>query len=101
MEKISGSEIRDEHPGSYFRDLETIFLLKILFFDADSDSGWKISVRYKHPGSATPYCTVPYLYLIQEALLSSCGPWGKVGFSKAMSAGWIHIDKSGTVPEMN
>ncbi len=41
------------------------------------------------------------MYLIQEALLASCGAWGKVGFSKAMSAGWIQIDKSGTVPEMN
>ena len=26
--------------------------------------------------------------------MKKCGPWGKVGFSKAMSAGWIKIDKS-------
>ena len=32
---------------------------------------------------------------MQDVLLSSCGAWGKVGFSKAMSAGWILIDKSG------
>jgi hypothetical protein len=34
--------IRDEHPGSYFRELtvETIFGVKILkFFDADADPG--------------------------------------------------------------
>jgi hypothetical protein len=27
------------------------------FFDADLDSGWKTSARYKHPGSATQYGT--------------------------------------------
>ncbi len=32
--------IRDEHPGSYFRELETVFRLNILkFFDADPDPG--------------------------------------------------------------
>ncbi len=61
--------IRDEQPGSYFRDLETIFWVKILkFFDADPgsgmgkiwirDPGWKIRIeimdkQFKHPGSAT------------------------------------------------
>jgi hypothetical protein len=77
------------------------------FFDADPDPGRKISdpgsgmenvgygIRDKH--NTTLYFVL-YLYLIQEALLASCGPWGKVGFSKAMSAGWIQIDKSGTVP---
>ncbi len=63
-------QIRDEHPGSYFRELiETIFCVKILkFFDADPDpgSGFFLTrvrdgknsdpgfgIRGKHPGSAT------------------------------------------------
>jgi hypothetical protein len=55
-------QIRNEQPRSYFRELETIFWVKILkFFDADP--GWKnsnlgscmekIRIRDKHPGSAT------------------------------------------------
>jgi hypothetical protein len=35
--------IRDEQPGSYFRELETFFWVKILkFFDADAGSGINI-----------------------------------------------------------
>ena len=30
----------------------------------------------------------------QAKLMGLCGKWGKIGFSKAMSAGWITIDKS-------
>ncbi len=30
----------------------------------------------------------------QAMLMGLCGKWGKIGFSKAMSAGWISIDKS-------
>ena len=30
----------------------------------------------------------------QGKLMASCGTWGKIGFSKAMSNGWILIDKS-------
>ncbi len=52
--------IRDEQPGSCFRDLETIFLVKILkFFDADPGSGTeKIrirdgKIRFRDPGSET------------------------------------------------
>jgi hypothetical protein len=37
---ISGSGIRDEHPGSYFREFRKIFRIKILkFFDANPGSG--------------------------------------------------------------
>jgi hypothetical protein len=75
----SGSGIRDEQLGSYFLELETIFLaffgVKILkFFDEDpgsgirdgdsSDPGWKkvgSGIRDKHPGSGInipdpPHC---------------------------------------------
>jgi hypothetical protein len=56
--------IRNEHPGSYFRELKKIFALKILkFLDADPDLGsgifltpdrdGKIRIWDKHPGSAT------------------------------------------------
>ena len=30
----------------------------------------------------------------QPALMAKCGKWGKIGFSKAMSSGWILIQKS-------
>jgi hypothetical protein len=64
--KKSGSGVRDEHPGSYFRALRNnIFGLKILtYFDADPDPGsgiflirvirdGKFRILDKHPGSAT------------------------------------------------
>ena len=35
---------------------------------------------------------------IKEKLMEAAGPAGKVGFSKAMSAGWITLDKSGATP---
>jgi aminoglycoside/choline kinase family phosphotransferase len=63
MGKKTKIRIRDEHPGSYFRELKTIFWVKILeFFDADADPGifltldlgWKkIRIRDNHPSSAT------------------------------------------------
>ncbi len=63
----SGKRIRNEHLGSRFRELETIFSIKILkFFDANPDQGSrsfltldprsgidKLWIRDKHPGSAT------------------------------------------------
>jgi len=30
----------------------------------------------------------------QSELMALCGGWGKIGFSKAMSSGWIQLDKS-------
>ncbi len=53
----SGIWIRDEQPGSYFRELGNLFWGKILqFFDADPGSGmekFSSGCRDKHPGSAT------------------------------------------------
>jgi hypothetical protein len=44
----SGSEVRDEHPGSYFRELRGNFwgfeILK--FFDADPDPGSEIFLTH-------------------------------------------------------
>jgi hypothetical protein len=50
----SGIRLRDEQPGSYFRELRNNFWVKIIkFFDADPRSGMdKIRLRDKHPGSA-------------------------------------------------
>jgi hypothetical protein len=46
-------QIRDEHPGSYFRELRQNFWVKILkFFDADPESFWPW-IRDVYPGSAT------------------------------------------------
>ena len=41
------------------------------------------------------YNMVPAVEGIDQAkLMALCGKWGKIGFSKAMSSGWILIDKS-------
>jgi hypothetical protein len=66
----SGSRIRDEHPGSYLREILNNLWVKILeFVDADSDprsgifltyNGWKkLRSPDKNPGSATLH----YLFL--------------------------------------
>jgi hypothetical protein len=40
MGKKIKMQIRDEHPGSYFRELRNNFWVKILkYFDADADPG--------------------------------------------------------------
>ncbi len=54
MGKKSGSRsrirIRDEKPGSYFRELRKHFLVKILqFFDVDRGSGME-KIRIRDPG---------------------------------------------------
>jgi len=41
---------------------------------------------------------VPEQGISQAQLMKEAGNMGKVGFSKAMSAGWITLDKSGDVP---
>jgi hypothetical protein len=47
MEKKSGSKIRDEHPGSYFRELRNNFWVKI-----NLNSLMRIRIRYLlDPGS--------------------------------------------------
>jgi hypothetical protein len=50
-----GIRIRDEQPGSYFRELRNNIWVKILkFVDADPESVTeKILIRIKHLGSAT------------------------------------------------
>jgi hypothetical protein len=55
----SGSGDWDEQPGSYFRELRSIFWVLILkFFDAEPGSGRKkirIGDLDKHPGSAIQF----------------------------------------------
>ena len=41
------------------------------------------------------FSNVPQDGITQKDLMSKCGNVGKIGFSKAMSSGWIYIDKSG------
>jgi hypothetical protein len=69
--------IRDEQPGSYFRELRTIFWVKILkFFDADPGSGMeKFGSRIRDGKNSDPQhwlwvrnfaflaCTVPVVVL--------------------------------------
>jgi hypothetical protein len=76
----SGIWVWDEQPGSYFRELKTIFCVKILkFFDADP--GWKkfgsgmekIRIRDKHPGSATLVQRKNNFLLSSHSERSDCG----------------------------
>ncbi len=49
-----------KQPGSYL-SLETLLVVKILFFDADPGSGMeKIRIQEKHPGSATLLENMPF-----------------------------------------
>jgi hypothetical protein len=60
----TGIRIRDEQPGSYFRELKKQFfglkyLNSLLWI---RDPGWKkvgSGIRYKHPGSATLHVKQP------------------------------------------
>jgi hypothetical protein len=61
MVKKSKIRIRDEHSGSYFRELRKKILnkkylnscMRIRIRDPESfDPGWKSRIRDKHPGSA-------------------------------------------------
>ena len=44
---------------------------------------------------ALVFSNVPQEGIAQKLLMTNCGPIGKIGFSKAMSNGWIYIDKTG------
>ncbi|KYM94525.1 PREDICTED: phenylalanine--tRNA ligase alpha subunit isoform X2 [Cyphomyrmex costatus] len=67
-----------------------------------SQKRWEITEEGKYViehGSheATVYNAIPDEGIPQAKLIKSC-PYAKVGFSKAMVAGWIELDKSGNVP---
>lgn len=67
-----------------------------------SKKKWEITDEGKYiieHGSheAVVYNAVPDEGIPQARLIKS-GPYAKVGFSKAMVAGWIVLDKSGDVP---
>jgi len=64
---------------------------------------WKLTAEGEEVASAGShearvFNQVPADGIPQPELMKKCGPWGKVGFSKAMSAGWIKIDKSQGAP---
>ena len=64
-----------------------------------SEKRWTLSkegLEAAEAGSheAVVYSSVPDGGISQKDLLAKCGAGGKIGFSKAMSNGWILIDKS-------
>ena len=61
-----------------------------------TNEGEQVAKNGSH--EAIVYENVPKEGIAQPALMKACGAVGKVGFSKAMSAGWICIDKSGGSP---
>jgi len=58
-----------------------------------TEEGQQVSQNGSH--EAIVYQNVPKDGIAQPALMKLVGAVGKVGFSKAMSAGWICIDKGG------
>jgi len=54
--------------------------------------GGEVREKGSHEGSV--YNNVPSEGINQKELMVKCGSLGKVGFSKAMSNGWIFIDKT-------
>ena len=61
-----------------------------------TNEGEQIAKNGSH--EAVVYNHVPSDGILQPELMKAAGPVGKIGFSKAMSAGWIMIDKSGGKP---
>lgn len=63
---------------------------------------WEVTAEGQHiieygSHEAVVYNAVPDKGIPQAELMKSV-PYAKVGFSKAMVAGWIELDKSGGVP---
>merc|ERR1719228_530433 len=57
-----------------------------------SSEGQEVAKEGSH--EARLFALVPKNQGIEQAkLMAQCGKWGKIGFSKAMSAGWIQINK--------
>ncbi|XP_030378371.1 phenylalanine--tRNA ligase alpha subunit [Scaptodrosophila lebanonensis] len=61
-----------------------------------TDEGQAVIEHGSH--EALVYAAVPAEGIAQAALMASGGPNAKVGFSKAMSQGWILVDKSVNPP---
>ena len=64
-----------------------------------SEKRWTLSkegleVAEKGSHEAVVYSHVPDGGISQKDLMAKCGAVGKIGFSKAMSSGWILIDKT-------
>ena len=58
--------------------------------------GKEVAKRGSH--EAVVFAAVPEAGIVQPDLMKAVGAWGKVGFSKAMAAGWVCVDKSGGQP---
>ena len=61
-----------------------------------TSEGEQIAKNGSH--EALVFNQVPDEGILQPDLMKAAGPVGKIGFSKAMSSGWILIDKSGGKP---
>jgi phenylalanyl-tRNA synthetase alpha chain len=61
-----------------------------------TEEGENVAKNGSH--EAIVYGHIPADGILQPDLMKAAGAVGKVGFSKAMSAGWLLIDKSGGKP---
>ncbi|CAG9787021.1 unnamed protein product [Diatraea saccharalis] len=82
--------------------VKSLEALEMVTSEAVKNTRWELteegqSVATNGSHEAVLYRNVPDSGITQAELLKS-GPNAKVGFSKAMSSGWILIDKSGGAP---
>jgi hypothetical protein len=80
----SGSGIRDEHTGSYFRELKKLFWLKILkFLDADPDPGYgtflTVDLGWKNSDSGSARLVFSLIFVDSENDLYKNGKNGDEG----------------------
>ncbi|XP_049871004.1 phenylalanine--tRNA ligase alpha subunit [Pectinophora gossypiella] len=82
--------------------VKSLEALDMVISEAVKSTKWDLTeegqlVAEKGSHEAVLYRSVPDAGITQAELMKS-GPNAKVGFSKAMSAGWIQIEKSGGAP---
>eukprot|EP00092_Neocalanus_flemingeri_P038732 GFUD01042174.1.p1 GENE.GFUD01042174.1~~GFUD01042174.1.p1 ORF type:complete len:752 (-),score=236.91 GFUD01042174.1:30-2204(-) len=86
-QKIVGAVKSLEALGGYI-ETEVVAVKKWIL----TKEGGEVKENGSHEGSV--FGNVPEGGINQKELMIKCGSLGKVGFSKAMSNGWIFIDKS-------
>jgi len=87
-QKIVGAVKSLEALGGYI-ETEVVAVKKWVL----TKEGEEVKEKGSHEGAV--FNNVPEGGINQKDLMVKCGSLGKVGFSKAMSNGWIMIDKSG------
>ncbi|KAL0121734.1 hypothetical protein PUN28_006895 [Cardiocondyla obscurior] len=82
------------------KSLETID--KLIEVQPVSTKKWEITVEGKHIIEHGSHEAALYNFIPDEGIpqtkLTNFGPYSKIGFSKAIVAGWIELDKSGDIP---